>query len=150
MCHYRDLNKYYNPVTRLRWTKSGKKEFGRLCQGYGEEQGMDVIEWIPRADLPHDKTATYPRYMVAYRPEKDDPFRTRITAGGDRLEYFGDVTTHRRDGSIQDPHQQHHINPRHQMLHCWHLQHVPMLTTRTTWVCKVQDPYDTRVHYPTL
>ena len=55
---------------------------------------MDVIEWIPRSDLPPNKTATYPRYTVAYRSEKDDPYRTRITAGEDRLEYFGDVTTH--------------------------------------------------------
>ena len=31
MCHYRDLIKHYNPVTRLRWTKSSEKEFGRLC-----------------------------------------------------------------------------------------------------------------------
>ena len=31
---------------------------------------------------------------MAYRPEKEDPYRTRITAGGDKLEYFGDVTTH--------------------------------------------------------
>ena len=45
MCHYRDLIKHYNPVTRLRWTRSGEKESGRLCQGYKEEQGMDVIEW---------------------------------------------------------------------------------------------------------
>ena len=43
MCHYRDLIKHYNPVTRLRWKRSGEKEFGRLCQGYQEEQGMDVI-----------------------------------------------------------------------------------------------------------
>ena len=31
---------------------------------------------------------------MAFRPEKEDPYRTRITAGGDKLEYFGDVTTH--------------------------------------------------------
>ena len=44
MCHYRDLIKHYNPITRLRRTRSGVKEFERLCQGYGDEQGMDVIE----------------------------------------------------------------------------------------------------------
>ena len=60
MCHYRDLIKHYNPVTRLRWTKSGEKEFGRLCQGHGDEEGMDVIEWIPRQDLPPNKKATCP------------------------------------------------------------------------------------------
>ena len=37
MCHSRDLIKHYNPITRLRWTKSGEKEFGRLRHGYGEE-----------------------------------------------------------------------------------------------------------------
>ena len=31
MCHCRNLIKHYNPVTRLRWKKSGEKEFGRLC-----------------------------------------------------------------------------------------------------------------------
>ena len=37
------------------------------------EQGMDVIEWIPRSDLPQDKTAIYPRYTVACRPKKMTP-----------------------------------------------------------------------------
>ena len=37
---------------------------------------------------------TYPRYVVAVRPEKSEPYRTRITAGGDRIDYEGNVTTH--------------------------------------------------------
>ena len=41
----------------LRWTRVGEKEFRRLCQGYGDEQAMDVIEWIPRSDLPQDRQA---------------------------------------------------------------------------------------------
>ena len=40
-----------------------------------------------------DKKVTYARYTVAERPEKDEKYRTRITAGGDRLEYYGDVST---------------------------------------------------------
>ena len=36
----------------------------------------------------------YPRYTVDYRPEKDEPFRTRITAGGNLLDFFGNTTTH--------------------------------------------------------
>jgi len=31
--------------------------------------------------------------VVDVRPEKAEPNRTRITAGGDRLKYFGDVST---------------------------------------------------------
>ena len=43
--------------------------------------------------MPRNKRKTYARYMVAYRPEKDEPYRTRITAGGDQLEYHWDVST---------------------------------------------------------
>ena len=57
MCHYRDLIKHHNPVIRLRWTKSGEKEFGRLCQGFEKEEGMDVIQWIPKTDMPSNKKA---------------------------------------------------------------------------------------------
>ena len=31
--------------------------------------------------------------MVAFRPEKSEQYRTRITVGGDRLDYNGDVST---------------------------------------------------------
>ena len=37
---------------------------------------------------------TYPRYIVDIRLEKAEPYRTRITAGGNLLEYLGNVTTH--------------------------------------------------------
>jgi len=40
----------------------------------------------------------YPRYSDSI--EKDEPFRTRITAGGDRLEYFCDVST---DSTSMEP-----------------------------------------------
>ena len=37
---------------------------------------------------------TYPRIVVDYRPEKDEPWRTRITAGGNLLQYNGNTTAH--------------------------------------------------------
>ena len=33
------------------------------------------------------------RVVVNYRPEKDDPYRTRLTVGGDRVNYPGDCGT---------------------------------------------------------
>jgi hypothetical protein len=51
------------------------------------------MEWIAWDAVPKHKTVTYARYVVAYRPEKDEKYRTRITVGGDRLEYEGDVST---------------------------------------------------------
>ena len=55
---------------------------------------MDVCKFIPRQAIPKHKKITYPRTVVAYRPEKiDNPYRTRITAGGDQLDYDGKTST---------------------------------------------------------
>ena len=91
---YRDLIRHPEPHTRALWLRSGENEFGRLTEGFKDITGMQVLEWITKEEIPPNKTPTYPRYTVAYRPEKDEKERTRITAGGDRLEYEGITTTH--------------------------------------------------------
>eukprot|EP00536_Pseudo-nitzschia_multiseries_P014225 jgi/Psemu1/37964/gm1.37964_g len=92
---YRDLIKHPKATIQELWLKSGEDEFGRLFQGFQPNhiEGMDVLDWIKRCDVPIHKKVTYPRYIVAIRPEKVDPYRTRITAGGDQLEYHGEVST---------------------------------------------------------
>ena len=40
------------------------------------------------------KKVTYPRYTVDIYPEKSKPNQTQITAGGDQLDYHGNVSTH--------------------------------------------------------
>ena len=91
---YRDLIKHPNPKIRQRWIQAGLNEFARLAQGHGSVEGMNVVTFIAKHEMPGDKQATYARYVVDYRPEKDEPWRLRITCGGDRLEYSGDTTTH--------------------------------------------------------
>ena len=71
-------------------------EFARLLQqGHNDKEGPDVVTFIPKGEVPPmGKQATYARYVVDYRPEKDEPWRLRITYGGeDKLEYHGDTTT---------------------------------------------------------
>ena len=96
---YRDLINHPDEKIRNRWLKSGENEFGRLFQGFPPNgsiaEGIGVLEWINKAEVPKGKKVTYPRYTVAQRPEKThEPDRTRITCGGDVLDYYGDVTTH--------------------------------------------------------
>ena len=91
---YKDLSRHPNPSISHRWTASGENEFGRLFQGFMDTKGMDVLDWIRYSDIPPHKTVTYLRYTVDIRPEKAEPYRTRITAGGNLLEYLGNVTTH--------------------------------------------------------
>ena len=91
---YRDLINHPNPAIKRRWVQAGINEFARLAQGHGDTEGMDVVEFIDKSSVPRDKQVTYARYVVDYRPEKDEPWRLRITCGGDRLDYDGNTTTH--------------------------------------------------------
>jgi len=91
--NYKDLIKHPNSKICARWTKLGINEFARLAQGLGDTAGMDVVTFIQRNQVPGDKKVTYTRYVVDYQPEKDEPWRLRITCGGDRLEYNGNTTT---------------------------------------------------------
>ena len=81
------------------WLKSGANEFYQLFQGSkktdGSQQikGTNTLFWINKSQLPKNKTATYARVVVDKRPEKEEVNRTRITSGGDQLEFQGDTST---------------------------------------------------------
>jgi hypothetical protein len=96
LASYRDLIKHHNKETQQRWLVSGENEFGRLFQGFKENniEGLNVLNWIQRSAVPNNKKVIYPCYAVTEQPEKDESNQTRITCGGDQLDYFGDVTTH--------------------------------------------------------
>jgi hypothetical protein len=74
--------------------ESGEDEFGQLFQGFGDVEGKHVLEFIHKSEIQACNEATYARYTAAKRPEKEKQNRCRITAGGDRLEYHGNTTTH--------------------------------------------------------
>ena len=84
-----------NPKYSELWGKSYTKELGRLAQGIPGMKGTDTIVFIKYEDIPLDRRrhVTYGKTVVSYRPEKDDPNRTRLTVGGNRIMYPGDVST---------------------------------------------------------
>jgi len=95
---YRDLIKH--PKFKDDWLLSGGNEFGRLFNGIGKNAdgtqqfvGTNTCVWIDKSQVPKNKKVTYARIVVDVRPEKAEPNRTRITAGGDKLDYYGDVST---------------------------------------------------------
>eukprot|EP00804_Cyclotella_cryptica_P012930 CCRYP_002289-RA/>CCRYP_002289-RA protein AED:0.24 eAED:0.24 QI:0/0/0/1/0.5/0.33/3/0/1110 len=70
------------PLLRDVWTTAFGKEFGNLAQG----------------DRKTDRTVTYGRVVDDYRPQKNDPNRVRITAGGNLIkDYPGKLTTRTAD-----------------------------------------------------
>ena len=43
------------------------------------------------------RVPTYARVVVEFRPQKEDPNRVRITAGGNLIKYPGELTTRTAD-----------------------------------------------------
>ena len=94
MMEYRHL--LADPKYRDIYSKAFGKEVGRLAQGLPNGvKGTDTITFIYKDQVPEDewKNVTYARVCANYRPEKEDPFRIRITLGGDKINYTGDCGT---------------------------------------------------------
>ena len=93
---YRALS--VHPKTKDTWTHSFSNELGRLAQGVGNRVvGTDTIFFIPFKAVPSDRTVTYGRIVCDYRPQKSEPERTRLTVGGNLIEYPYDVSTDTSD-----------------------------------------------------
>ena len=86
---YRDLVKMDASV----WSNSMCNELGRLSQGEGKNAGADTIEFIFHKDKPKYRRAAYVRAVCNIRPQKKDNRRTRLTAGGNIIDYSGEVST---------------------------------------------------------
>ena len=87
---YRQLIKH--PTLKHIWLHSSANEFGRLAQGIRDIPGTDTITFIPRKMVPQHKRVTYGRFVTDIRPQKDEQHRTRLTIGGNLIDYPGDVS----------------------------------------------------------
>ncbi len=95
---YRHLIK--SPKHAKDWEHSFANELGRLAQGIAKrEKGTNTIFFIRHDEIPNDrrKVVTYGRISVSYRPQKQEPNRTRLTVGGNLIDYPGDVSTPNAD-----------------------------------------------------
>ena len=51
----------------------------------------DVIDFISQKEVPTDRKVTYATFVLDHRPLKTEPWRVRITVGGDKLTYDNDA-----------------------------------------------------------
>eukprot|EP00804_Cyclotella_cryptica_P020666 CCRYP_003456-RA/>CCRYP_003456-RA protein AED:0.45 eAED:0.45 QI:0/-1/0/1/-1/1/1/0/123 len=85
------------------WTTAFGKEFGNLAQGDLKtgEKGTNTLFFMSHeeiANIPAGRTVTYGRIVINFRPQKTDPNRVRITAGGNLIkDYPGELTTRTAD-----------------------------------------------------
>jgi hypothetical protein len=104
-CQLRRLPKY-----KATWDKSYADEIGRLCQGVGQHPTMPNTQRVTGTntmkptmfqDIPinHQSDVAHTRVICKVCPTKTDPNRTRITIGGNTINYTGDCGT--KTGSLE-------------------------------------------------
>jgi hypothetical protein len=84
------------------WQASNADEFRCMFQGLGPDSymptGTNTLFFIDEKDIPKNKKPTYVRAVCANRPKKTNPKkRADWTAGGDKVEYTGNITTQTAD-----------------------------------------------------
>jgi len=81
--------------TRVQWATSFANELGRLANGVGSRMpsGSNTIVFIPRHLVPKHKRPTYGRLVCDIREHKVETHRTRLTVGGNLIDYLGDKST---------------------------------------------------------
>jgi hypothetical protein len=79
---------------KKRWMRSTANEIGRLAQGLKcEVKGTNTISFIKREDVPAGRKATYGSFVVDIKTHKEETESTRLTVGGDHIEYPGNKST---------------------------------------------------------
>jgi hypothetical protein len=95
-CEYRHLvTGNVNGHNKEEWETSFANELGRLANGIGTRMptGTNTIAFIKKADVPADRAPTYGRIVVSVRPQKAEKYRTRLTVGGNLINYPFEVST---------------------------------------------------------
>jgi hypothetical protein len=86
-----------DPRLQPLWTRGFGNECGCLFQGIWDIAGTDTCFFIKITYIPKDRNITYGKILCDYKPHKKEKERVRLTVGGDRLDYSGDVATSTAD-----------------------------------------------------
>jgi hypothetical protein len=82
--------KHQELITKLRykikWIRSTANEINRLYN-------TNTIRFIRRSNIPKGRKVTYGSFVVDTKDHKEEKERTRLTVGGDQIEYLGDKST---------------------------------------------------------
>ena len=83
-----------HPKYRKIWSTSSANKFGRLANGLKDwrVKPTNTIQFIRKEDVPADriKDVTYGSFICDLKPNKEEVNRTRLTMGGDRINFLDD------------------------------------------------------------
>jgi hypothetical protein len=82
--------KHQELITKLRykikWMRSTANDINKL-------KNTNTIRFILRSDIPKGQKVTYGSFVVDIKDHKEEKERTRLTVGGDQIEYPGENST---------------------------------------------------------
>jgi hypothetical protein len=82
-----------DPRLQPLWKRGFGNKCGHLFQGIRDIPGTGICFFINLNNIPNDRNITYGKIVCDYKPHKKEKERFRLTVGGDRLDYSGDVAT---------------------------------------------------------
>jgi hypothetical protein len=86
-----------DPSLQPLWKRGFGNEVGRLFQGIRDIPGTNTCFFVDLTHIPKDRQITYGKIVCDYKPHKTEKERVRLTVGGNRLDYSGDVATSTED-----------------------------------------------------
>jgi hypothetical protein len=86
-----------DPRLQPLWTRGFGNECEHLFQEIQDIPGTDTRFFIYLKNIPNDRKITYGKIVCDYKPHKKEKERVRLTVGGNRLDYSGDITTSTAD-----------------------------------------------------
>jgi hypothetical protein len=86
-----------DPRLQPLWKRGFGNECGCLFQGIRDIPGTDTCFFIKFTNIPKDRKITFGKIVCDYKPHKKEKECARLTVGGDRLDYSGDVATSKAD-----------------------------------------------------
>jgi hypothetical protein len=93
----------HDPATAEVWQTAFGKDFGGMAQGCNKmgQKGTNAMFVMSHDEIMHalaaKKKNTYANPVVNYRPQKEDPHRICITAGGNLINYKGNASVRTAD-----------------------------------------------------
>ena len=91
---YRQLINHPDYELQRTWQRSSANEFGRLAQGVGGRiDGTETFKFLHYHEMPTNRRPTYAQFVCEIRPQKTEQECTRLTVGGNLIDYPDTVTT---------------------------------------------------------
>jgi hypothetical protein len=86
-----------DPRLQPLWTRGFGNECGHIFQGIRDIPGTDTCFFTALKNIPKDRKITYGKVVCDYKPHKQEKEGVRLTVGGEKPDYSGDVATSTAD-----------------------------------------------------